>query len=117
MSTEKWRSDNTEKIKAYRRQYYLANRQKEIEYQKAKNREKRAANVQMVLEAKAKPCADCGIQYPPHVMQFDHLGDKVDAISNMAWRGTTRSRILAEIDKCEIVCANCHCERTHRRRA
>ena len=24
------------------------------------------------------PCADCGVSYPPYVMQFDHLGEDKD---------------------------------------
>lgn len=63
---------------------------------------------------KDQPCADCGIQYPPYVMQFDHRGDdKVSEVTKMAsW---TKSRTDEEIAKCDVVCSNCHAERTHRR--
>ncbi|OZE35613.1 hypothetical protein CH259_16425 [Rhodococcus sp. 05-2254-4] len=54
------------------------------------------------------------MQYPYYVMQFDHLGDKHFNIGQM---GPTsgRARLVAEIAKCEVVCANCHAERTFRR--
>lgn len=70
-----------------------------------------------VEELKKVPCKDCGIQYPPYVMDFDHVsGTKIQAVS-VLWRsGVSRERILEEISKCEVVCANCHRERTHQRR-
>lgn len=69
-------------------------------------------------EAKNKPCADCGVTYPPWVMQFDHLpGEKkLFHISIAPGRFSSLTRIAAEIKKCEIVCANCHCQRTHKRK-
>ena len=50
-------------------------------------------------------------------MQFDHLGDDKDkAVSSMAASPVKLERLKAEIDKCEIVCANCHAVRTYQRR-
>ncbi len=58
------------------------------------------------------PCADCGVKYPPYVMQFDHVrGDKSFNIGSNTGKNF---KVLAdEIAKCEVVCANCHAERTH----
>ena len=65
---------------------------------------------------KDKPCTDCKIQYPPYVMQFDHVrGRKSFTIGSLYYKKTL-AQIMKEIDKCEVVCANCHAERTHRRR-
>lgn len=64
----------------------------------------------------ATPCTDCGISYPYVVMQFDHVrGDKVANVSRLVARLAAWHRIEAEIAKCELVCANCHALRTHRR--
>lgn len=71
---------------------------------------------EIVATAKDRPCADCGVRYPPYVMQFDHLGDKLWDVGNMRSGRFSTARVLAEIQKCEVVCANCHAERTHRRR-
>ena len=60
------------------------------------------------------PCADCGKHYPYYVMQFDHLRDKLFNIASNT--GKYKNVLLAEIDKCEIVCANCHAVRTYNRR-
>ena len=55
------------------------------------------------------PCVDCG-ETDPVVLEFDHLRDKVKNVSAML-RGRL-SRLIAEIEKCEVVCANCHRRRT-----
>jgi hypothetical protein len=66
--------------------------------------------------AKERPCADCGVQYPHYVMDFDHREDKKFTISKMAGR-VSQQRLKEEIAKCDVVCANCHRERTHQRKA
>jgi hypothetical protein len=63
---------------------------------------------------KEVPCADCGIQYPPYVMDFDHVyGIKLFNIGNAV--GKSFQEVLTEAEKCDIVCANCHRIRTHRK--
>jgi hypothetical protein len=60
------------------------------------------------------PCADCGVSYPPYIMQFDHIVDgKRGNVADMARSGFSIENLKAEIAKCELVCANCHAERTH----
>lgn len=58
---------------------------------------------------------DCGNEYPYYVMDFDHVrGTKKFGIN-----GTSDSHgikaILEEVEKCDIVCSNCHRIRTARR--
>jgi hypothetical protein len=50
-------------------------------------------------------------------MDFDHrdAAAKSESVSRMIGRAGTE-RILAEVAKCDIVCANCHRARTERRR-
>ena len=60
------------------------------------------------------PCVDCG-ETDPIVLEFDHLRDKRFEISE-ALHGRTWQSILDEIEKCEVVCANCHRRRTAHRR-
>ena len=68
-------------------------------------------------EQKAAPCLDCGVSYPPHVMDFDHVrGVKISNVSVMLARDATKKRAADEIAKCELVCSNCHRVRTHRRK-
>ena len=60
----------------------------------------------------ATACADCKRNYPPYVMDFDHLRDKKRAVSKCS----SMTSVRAEIVKCDIVCSNCHRERTHKRK-
>jgi hypothetical protein len=60
-------------------------------------------------------CADCGISYPPHMLDFDHLGDKEFGIAHAVHLNKSLEDLKKEIDKCEIVCANCHRHRTYMR--
>jgi hypothetical protein len=72
-----------------------------------------------VAAAKAgRPCLDCGGEFPTHVMEFDHVpgrGAKLFALSHARQIGPTLEAVEAEIAKCDLVCANCHRDRTYRR--
>ncbi len=61
------------------------------------------------------PCVDCG-EKDILVLDFDHLpGSKKEfSIARGALRHSWE-KIKAEIDKCEVVCANCHRRRTAKR--
>lgn len=64
-----------------------------------------------------KPCTDCNNSYHPVAMQWDHVSDnKKVNVSDMPRNGYSRDRVLEEIAKCELVCANCHSVRTYNRR-
>jgi hypothetical protein len=56
-------------------------------------------------------CKDCGLA-DPVVLEFDHVGAKRGAISNLVKEGYRLSRIKEELASCELVCANCHRRRT-----
>lgn len=75
------------------------------------------ARVKTLVEgAKAGPCLDCGLCYPSYVMDFDHVkGIKRFCIGHSAYQ-QGRKAVIAEMAKCEVVCANCHRERTHQRK-
>jgi hypothetical protein len=125
-----------ERAKTERRRYYLANRAHLIELQTARRHAnpdyakeynaahrghiaahsaaKLASRRAYVAEMKARPCIDCGGRFPPECMDFDHVrGEKVADISKMLLRST--DLLHDEIAKCDVVCANCHRIRTHRR--
>jgi hypothetical protein len=84
----------------------------------AKNGNVRArANAAFVAALKVQlGCTDCGYNAHPAALDFDHLPGsvKVSGIAQMMNR--TRKTLLAEIAKCECVCANCHRVRTAERR-
>lgn len=68
----------------------------------------------LFLYKKDHPCVDCG-ELDPIVLEFDHIKGKDDGLSNMARRALKLNTIIKEIDKCEVVCANCHKKRTSKR--
>ena len=51
-------------------------------------------------------------------MEFDHRdpATKVRSVTQMIGNASI-DRILAEVDKCDVVCSNCHRTRTYRRRS
>jgi hypothetical protein len=59
-------------------------------------------------------CVDCGYNDNPVALQFDHIEDNKEfTIGQRA--GNSMERLMEEVAKCEVVCANCHHIRTHRR--
>lgn len=70
----------------------------------------------MVREMKTDvACMDCGETHPAFAMDFDHRDPdtKKFNISRAAGMGVDFAALMAEIDKCDIVCAVCHRYRTH----
>ena len=62
------------------------------------------------------PCVDCG-EGDVVVLDFDHVkGEKVSDVSRLANVGARLWKLINEIDKCEVRCANCHRRVTHKRR-
>lgn len=57
------------------------------------------------------PCVDCG-EKDIVVLEFDHERDKERNISIMINCGFTWEKILNEIEKCSVRCANCHRRKT-----
>jgi hypothetical protein len=54
---------------------------------------------------------DCG-ESDLAVLEFDHVGEKKAGIADIVNKGISESRVRAEIECCEVVCANCHRRRT-----
>lgn len=78
------------------------------------NRKLRYKKADFIDSLKDVPCADCGVKYPPYVMDFDHLPEfnKVANIPRLVNKRANHDSLLAEIAKCEVVCSNCHRIRT-----
>lgn len=101
--------------KLYHSEWYLRHRSEQIRRMTITRPLYKAGLKAQIDAIKARPCADCGRSYPPHVMDFDHVnGAKAFCIAR-ARSGKALRLILAEVAKCEVVCANCHRARTHAR--
>jgi hypothetical protein len=77
----------------------------------------RLRQAELLTRLRSVPCIDCGGDFPPFVMEFDHRepGTGRTLVSHMAGRASDR-RILEEVAKCDIVSSNCHRNRTFVRR-
>lgn len=101
-----------DKRRACHKRYYERNKQLYYE----KNLRRRRELTEFVNQLKDKPCADCGVKYPPYVMDFDHRDwdSKLNNISQMkSIHSYSKANILKEVEKCDVVCSNCHRKRTH----
>lgn len=98
--------------RAYNVRYYAANRDREL----ARVRAKSDRWVRILRDMRRVPCDDCGGTFEPHLMDFDHR-DPATKTFDILRRvgGVTRSRLVTEIEKCDIVCANCHKIRSYAR--
>lgn len=76
-----------------------------------RNERRDKARQYVVDYLKSHPCIDCG-EPDIIVLDFDHLGDKKDDISNLIGHARSLSVIIKEIDKCVVRCANCHRRKT-----
>lgn len=102
-----------EKQKAAQKAWYDKN--KRITHERSKqSREKRKEVIRKIKES--SPCVDCNILYPYYIMHFDHLdpSNKINKVSAVLQNAGLEDAIK-EIEKCELVCANCHSARTWKR--
>jgi hypothetical protein len=54
-------------------------------------------------------CRECG-EHDPACLDFHHCNpdEKVRGIGTLVCRNTNIAKILEEIEKCDVICANCH---------
>jgi hypothetical protein len=96
----------------YTRRHYLDNTEKYKSKAGNQTRRLRAIKTNYLT---THPCVDCG-ESDPDVLDFDHVrGVKVCEIGAMVSKGVGLAVFLAEIDKCDIRCANCHRRITRKR--
>ena len=64
------------------------------------------------------PCVDCNNFYPYYVMQYDHRPEFVKCFNISRYKDHTQDLAVVklEMQKCDLVCANCHMIRGHWRR-
>jgi hypothetical protein len=111
-------AENREAKIAQSRAYYKKNRPARLAYIRDYSAKKQAEKREHVMKLKEQPCMDCGQCYHFAAMDFDHRGEDekkgsiTDMMRNMR---VTLKRLVEEIAKCDLVCANCHRVRTYNR--
>jgi hypothetical protein len=103
---------SVEERRAYWKQWYENNKHREDykAYDRATKKRIRKERVEWFQEfKKTLKCNRCGIQ-DFRVLDLHHRdpSQKDDEVANLAQRGLSIKKILAEIAKCDCLCANCH---------
>lgn len=96
----------------FQNNYYASNPAYRQKVRADSLRRKKESKQKYLEYLRQHPCMDCGVT-DPVVLTFDHRDPalKTDCVSRMVqmhfWK-----RVLEEIEKCDVVCFNCHARRT-----
>ena len=107
----RWRLANPDKARRYSRNWVARHPGERAATNRRRNK---IAKEALRSLKEGRPCTDCGGTYPPWVMDFDHRPGTIKCAVVSDLSGSPR--LAAEAAKCDLVCANCHRERTYRRR-
>lgn len=105
---------NRERCSSYQKEWAKSHRQQKRKW--GRNRARRLREALWIKKATI-PCTDCGLFFPPYVLEFDHIeaphkSAKGNRICMSAIAACSPARVEKEMKKGEWVCANCHKERT-----
>lgn len=103
---QSWSQSQRDAFNTSWRRWYASNAKRKLGWQQRRLEEIRA----WWRELKAtKACEHCG-ETAPECLHFHHVdpATKKFNLSNAASGGRSRHAILAELDKCIVLCANCH---------
>ena len=98
-----------EKRIEYQKKWYAKNRKKQIKATGLRRNVQRKKMQQFIFEdKKSKGCYKCD-EDEPYCLDYHHTDeDKEIEVSIAVNRAWSKERIQKEIDKCILVCANCH---------
>ena len=101
--------------RAYRKEHYKKNRVVYIAKAMRNSAVTRRFLDKWVNDLKAAPCSRCKQSYPSVCMDFHHRDpeSKVLGIPQMRSGAWSLDRVLKEVKKCDLLCANCHRIVTH----
>lgn len=88
--------------------YDNGNRKQACERSRKKNRQ-----IRKNLIAKHKldlGCYNCGYKKNPSALDFHHIEEKTENVSTLVQNSVRIKTLRAEMDKCIVLCSNCHRE-------
>tara|TARA_Y100000034_G_C6804387_1_gene361050 strand:+ start:99 stop:461 length:363 start_codon:yes stop_codon:yes gene_type:complete len=97
---------DVDKNREYQRRWYQKNKELQIERNNANKQRK----LDWYREYKETlQCQQCGENHPA-TLDFHHRSseDKDNQVCELVLNNCGMERILAEIEKCDVLCANCH---------
>ena len=97
----------------WRQRYYTNHDFYKQRHAESRNRLRNEKARKVYEYLKLHPCVDCG-EPDPIVLEFDHKtgSDKIESVTQMITSNHSWEKISAEIQKCDVRCANCHRRRT-----
>lgn len=108
MATEKWKKEHSDQLRKYRREWYYKNK----DHAKAKIKERKNALKKWFIDyKKTLRCEKCD-EKRWYVLEFHHKDPSIKEInlSHISHNGWSKKRVLTEVKKCVVFCANCHRE-------
>lgn len=107
---KKWQNNHSNLVILYKRKW----NNQHPNYFSERHRVLVATKRDIINKIKTGPCSDCERNFNPVCMDFDHLphNPKRANISVLIGGSCTVEYLVTELDKCELVCANCHRLRT-----
>jgi hypothetical protein len=90
------------------KEWYFKNKQTHIERAARIGKAKRSEVRDYVVSLKLS-CSECGESHPA-TLDFHHLfaNTKEANVADMIGSGFSKKRIIEEINKCVVLCSNCH---------
>lgn len=98
--------NRTKQKEAQRRLYYAQKEKYCADQKKARDAKKKWFREEIVAKSS---CKECGENHPA-VLDFHHRdpSTKISEVGTMVKERKSQEKILAEIEKCDVLCANCH---------
>lgn len=106
MATLQWRLEHKEDLLRYSREWYKRNREHVIHNKEERRRVMKEWFKGMKETLKCEQCSQSHIA----CLQFHHVDPK-EKDMNVCYavhNGWSKERIIKEIKKCKVLCANCH---------
>jgi hypothetical protein len=101
--------EHRQRNREYQRKWLAANREKQNARVRNNDRKYRAEIREYLNQIKAKGCVKCGENHLA-CLDFHHLdpSEKEISISVALAKKWSLKRIKVELEKCEVICSNCH---------
>jgi len=106
--TRRWAREhyhrNKDKCKARHASWYAKNKEYALEKQRIKKRERKL----WAIEYLGGCCNRCGNTYHPSIYEFHHIDPTTKDRDPSKMMQLSKQKLQDELDKCILLCANCH---------
>lgn len=103
---KEWEDKNLDRRTEYKRKWHQENKERRLAAKKAR----RDKIYEWFDEYKSSlKCVKCGFDNPI-ALDFHHIDskEKENSIATMVHDGCTKEKLIEEMQKCIVICSNCH---------